>query len=661
MSLILEGVSLAIEGAALVIDCACCFKEGCEALACRFDEDCADAGLNQNSVCFCRAKRCTSNPSCGIDEDCPEGYECVNGLCVPICLGQPCTADGDCHPLCKCIDGGCFLERQLYYCHGDPNDDTAPGECKKGKPEKDLGGPYLSYGLCAASGCEAKFSCNPVAGDCYPDPNGQYEELTECQKACGDVDNDLGRCCESTVCYDADGEVISVTAKCAQQGLGGQPCCGGQMEPIDPNNPAFGEKCENTVPCRKGVCISDEPQPFPSCRTFRQFNSLFDNCDDCPSLGLGPCCYEVDGVATCDMHDKGTCEDVLNGEWKGNNWFTCEDARDPQVDLLLDFACPNCNGKGDCACTGDQYCYGQKCRDCNAPLAVNDQGFVILDQMPIIGDKWEFRSRDCNDGVSTQDQAINIYGQRADGTNDLLVSIDNSDVNSTGLTQWTYDSTECFVALTARMAVGESPAVLCRQKTEGGNREPPVNCNPIPVGEEGECECPGGPDCSEDDESLAQASYSWSPFTDRLPDGLILKVCARQYRTQWWVETSSQTLMIDSGQTNIDGDTCYIGKTSSFQYIRLLAYLSTTGWTDVTDDWVDSTTNADEVFTDLLRAEYYSEDLGPLDPDWCEPSGIDVKEGSFNVYQELYDVGCEKPDPLADCGGANFRFGNPLP
>ena len=42
-----------------------------------------------------------------------------------------------------------------------------------------------------------------------------------------------------------------------------------------------------------------------------------------------------------------------NGEWKGNNWFTCEDARDPQVDLLLDFACPKCNGKGDCACTGD--------------------------------------------------------------------------------------------------------------------------------------------------------------------------------------------------------------------------------------------------------------------------------------------------------------------
>ena len=266
---------------------------------------------------------------------------------MPECRGQPCTGDGDCNDNCVCIEGGCWNQDNVYYCHGDPDDTNADGECKQGVPELSKGGPYLTYGLCAQSGCKSKFSCNPVICDCYPDPAGQYEEISQCQSECCGGTGDLGRCCASKVCYDEDGNVTEVTQQCDECCGGGQPP---DLEPIDPDNPNAGLRCVNTVPCKREDCISEPrlPNGQAGCRTFRQFNTLFDNCDLCATSLLGPCCYEVDGVATCDMHDRGYCEDVLNGEWKGNNWFTCEDARDPDVDLLFDFACPMCNGAADC-------------------------------------------------------------------------------------------------------------------------------------------------------------------------------------------------------------------------------------------------------------------------------------------------------------------------
>jgi hypothetical protein len=369
------------------------------------------------------------------------------------------------------------------------------------------------------------------------------------------------------------------------------------------------------------------------------------------------------------MHDRGQCENVLDGEWKGNNWFDCENARDPDVDLLLDFACPDCNGAGDCSCGGNGYCYGQKCHDCNNPTTVNHLTHVIIDMNPKIGDRWKFRSRDCNGGVSTQDQAIDVYGEKFDGTKQMLTTVDNGQPNSIGLTEWTNNSTECYRFLTARKRVGApDEAQLCAEKTAAGDPAPPVNCRPTPIGTQGECECPGGPNCSGDDDSLANATYSWEPWNRAPPAGLIYNnsECFDSYATEWWVENTNQTLMIETEQTDIDGFPCFQNKSTGFTYIRLLAYLPGTGWTDVTDDWVDSTTNVppDAInagITDLLRYEYYSEDELPFDPEGCEPSGFIEQEGSNGVYQELYDVGCEKPDPLANCGGANFSSENPLP
>ena len=664
MSLVLEGLSLVLEAGGLAIDCVCCIKEKCEAIACVNDVDCDEAGKTPDAECFCRKKNCTSDPACQGDDDCPSGQECVDGICVSVCRGQPCGTDGDCPDNCVCLEGGCWDQQNVYYCHGDPDDSTADGECKQGVPQLSKGGPYLTYSLCAQSGCKSKFSCNPVIGDCYPDAAGTFEDLPTCQTNCGDGD-DQGRCCESKVCYDANGNVTGVTQQCAEKGINGTPCCGGGKEPIDPDNPGAGERCVDTNSCSKKNCISDLPQEPPYCRTFRQFNSLFDDCDLCPTLGLGPCCYEVDGVATCDMHDKGYCTDVLGGTWKGNSWFTCEDARESQVDLLLDFACPDCNGAGDCSCGGNRYCYGQKCHDCNNPTTVSHLSFTRIDTEPKIGDQWKFRSRDCNGGVSTQDQSIDIYGEKHDGSSQLLTTVDNSSTNSIGQTVWTNDSTECYQFLTARKTVGNpDEAQLCAEKTAAGDPWPPVGCEPIQVNSQGECECPGGANCSGDDNDLANATYFWSPLNRPPPEGLIYTdaawPCVSSYRTQWWEEHTSQALMIDTGETDVNGAPCFQSKSSSFTYLRLLAYLPGTGWTDVTDDWIDSTTNANETFTDLLRSEYYSEDELPF-LDECEPSSVKVEEGSAGVYQELYNVGCEKPDPLSNCGGGKFRTENPLP
>ena len=134
MPLVLEGFALAIEGAGLIIDCACCIKEKCEAIACLKDNDCDEAGLSEGATCYCRGKACTSNPSCTGDDDCPDGKVCIDGECLPPCRGQSCEGDDNCPEECVCVDGGCFDPSQIYYCWGDANDPDADGDCKQGVP-----------------------------------------------------------------------------------------------------------------------------------------------------------------------------------------------------------------------------------------------------------------------------------------------------------------------------------------------------------------------------------------------------------------------------------------------------------------------------------------------------------------------------------------------
>ena len=636
MSLVLEGISLVLEAGGLAIDCACCIKEKCEAIVCANDVDCDEAGKTPDAECFCRAKKCTSNPSCVNDDDCPDGQECVDGRCVPICRGQPCGADGDCLDECVCLEGGCWNKDNVYYCHGDPDDSNADGECKKGVPELSKGGPYLTYGLCAQSGCKSKFSCNPVIGDCYPDAAGIFEDLPTCQTNCGDG-TDQGRCCESRVTYDADGNVTNVTQ-------GEADCC---------------------PSCTKDKCVSDKPLPNGQAgeRIFRQFNSLFSNCELCPTVDLGPCCYEKDGRQTCDMHDRGECENVLDGEWKGNNWFDCENARDPDVDLLIDFACPDCNGAGDCACGGNGYCYGQKCRDCNNPTTVDtDAAGTIIDDNPKAGDRWKFRVRSCAGGVSHPEQDIFIFAERPDGTRKLVTTINNKDgdIDSFGRTVWTFDEEGCFSFLVAQKMVGDpDEAQLCMEKEAAGNPLPPAGCEPT----SGQCSCPDEEFDCPDNPDLAYSVRTWGTIVAPPTEWWdwkdnVTEECRSKYVFRWWRDTQGNGLDVLEDCGGFESST-FVDE--YYFYYRLLMWKPGSGWTDVTEEYVVglpyvySNVDAEDIIVpDGLRFENVYRAGG------CDGT-VTEDVGSEGVYQGLAPPPCEIPDLNVNCPARNMQSENPLP
>ena len=678
MSLILEGAALAIEGAALIIDCACCIKELCDKRACLAESDCDEAALQPGAECFCRGNQCTSDPSCVDDLDCPEGYVCVDGRCVPPCRGQECTEDADCPEECICVDGGCFDPSSIYYCWKQVKDEQGNDipdadqeiECNKGKPTPPMytsaGGPYLSYALCAATGCGAKFECNPVIGDCYPDPSGMYEEFSECQAACGDG-SDLGRCCKSEVCYDADGNVTDVTSTC-------DDCCGGTPVPIDPDVPGLGERCDNTTPCAKTQCISDGPITFPGCRTFRQFNTLYRDCDLCPTDAVGPCCHEdtnpdsaTFGQDICTLQDEKYCTEILDGDFKGSTWWTCTDSR---TDLGRDFACPNCNGSGDCACEADQFCFSNRCNDCENPNANPTQEGKItavrfdrkagIDGDPRLYRVYYFRVLTCpgQSPVDFKREPVAIYGRNVltPAEDSLLLIVDNDPdrVDSRGYTSYTDD--ECYISISAQKMDGTPAEIgLCYYWQD--RSMPTGDC---PWDEMGySCECLGDPafacpNCHQNPD-LESESYTWEVITPQMTppqEGACFEVnpCAtdafKDATKAWFRETWSYVWAGD-----FDANT-YVRVRE-----RLIALMPDGKPQDVTDEWV--TGKPVGVYSDCLVRSSSSV---------CE----DVDEFGEPVCQECVGSDCESPlgieppaappDPLGICTlSRKLNDPNPLP
>ena len=336
MSLATQGLNLIREGFALAIDCACCIAEQCDNIPCVSSRECQEAGLVPDATCKCLQGQCTSL-DCLTDEDCPEGYYCLDGVCVPNCTGEPCTEDFDCNDGCVCAGGQCFPASDMVYCQRDPDDLEADPRCRFGRPSDPsliVGGPFTSYGICCFVGCDCKYICNPVSYACDPNPDGEYGSQSECEGACGDPD-DLGRCCQSVVDYDENGKAISY-----------------ETGPAD------------VCPSTREWCKSDPPVEPPGQRTFRSFNPLFDNCDLCPVNAQGPCC--LDGECKMGL-DRLECEDA-GGEFKGDSWIDCETPRDPSVGQFFDYACPGCNGQGDCACEDNEFCDGMACSECGDNL-----------------------------------------------------------------------------------------------------------------------------------------------------------------------------------------------------------------------------------------------------------------------------------------------------
>ena len=681
MALIVEGFALAIEGIALVIDCACCIRDGCDLRFCVTENDCDDAAIQPGVECFCRGKRCTSDPSCVDDDDCPDGLVCVDGRCLPPCRGQECTEDADCPEECVCIENGCFDPDQVYYCWKQVQDaqgnpipvEDQEVECKQGVPTPPMyssaGGPYLSYALCASTGCDARFECNPVVGDCFPDPLGPYESFTECQAACGDG-GDLGRCCASTVCYDAEGNVESVSSTC-------DDCCGGQKVPIDPDNPGLGERCDNTSPCRKSQCVSDRLEdllPYPLCRTFRQFNTLFRDCDLCPTDAVGPCCHEdkepasaTFGKDICTLQEEAYCTEILEGEFKGNSWWTCTE---PRTDIGQDFACPNCNGFGDCSCEEGEFCFANRCNSCQNPNAnptktgtiteVRFDEYTGIDPDPQLYRKYYFRVLTCQ-GQNPEDykrEPVVIYGrhiERPDQLDQLLI-VDNDpdEVDSRGYT--IYQDEECYLEILAKKPDGTPPRIgLCYFW-----QDPPVINGICPWDQMAyTCECQSDPafECPNchPEAGLEFESYNWKVITPQeIPpqEGACFEVnpCARRWFDRstkaWFRETWSYVW-----PGNFDAN--------SFERVRdrLIVLMPDGTLQDVTDEWVTGKTVG--VYSDCLVRSRYSicddvDEFGEPICDNCEGSECESPLG----------IGppAAPPDPLGICTvNRNLNDPNPLP
>ena len=688
MSLILEGFALAIEGAALVIDCACCIKELCDRRACLTDNDCDEAALQPGAECFCRGNKCTSNPACVDDDDCPDGLVCVDGRCVPPCRGQECTGDADCPEGCVCIESGCWDPELVYYCwkqvqdeQGNPIPDADQEvQCKQGVPTPPMyssaGGPYLSYALCAATGCDSMFSCNTVVGDCYPDPLGPYDSFSDCQAACGEG-GDLGRCCKSTVCYDAEGNVESVSSTC-------DDCCGGQKVPIDPDFPGLGERCDNTSLCRKSDCISDDPIAFPGCRTFRQFNTLFRDCDLCPTDAVGPCCHEdtnpesaTFGKDICTLQDEAYCTEILNGDFKGNMWWTCTE---PRTDIGQDFACPNCNGNGDCSCEEGEFCFANRCNSCENPndnptktgtvTEVRFDDYTTIDPDPQLYRKYYFRVLTCQGQVveDLRREPVVIYGRNINTPDrlDQLIIVDNDPniVDSRGYT--TYEDEECYLEIVAKKPDGTPPRIgLCYFW-----QDPPV-INGICQYEPYTCECNTGepdfecPNCQIPPDILLYETYNWAEITPQqgIPqEGQCFTVngCAQRWfnlSTKKWFRETWEYCFFDE---NTGAETTY-----SRRRDRLIVLMPDGTLQDKTDEWVTGlpvrANNVD--YSDCLIRGYgdkclvYNEEEGGCEVNQTE-NGSDVTTDEYGGYAPP----AAPPDPLGNCIiNRNLTDPNPLP
>jgi len=70
---------------------------------CERDSDCPPGYECVDGICV----PIVVPPECERDSDCPAGYECVDGICVPIVVPPECYTDGDCPPGYECVDGIC--------------------------------------------------------------------------------------------------------------------------------------------------------------------------------------------------------------------------------------------------------------------------------------------------------------------------------------------------------------------------------------------------------------------------------------------------------------------------------------------------------------------------------------------------------------------------
>ncbi len=439
------------EGERCDADGRTCLPTGCLA-----DEDCGDARVCDNGVCYsgCRSddacqgdNACLPGDQCGCAgfEDCAGGEACFQGRCAPSCLedndcapglichpGQqvcvpPCAQNADCEVpgqnlVCDQLQGLCIEAP----CAGD--EDCAPGEyCDSDAALCEVG--------CRVGDCPQGERCDVdvrvcVAGcrddlDCAP---GFYcDGQGDCVEGCRNDDE----CAPGLQCLDLDGRFQCAAPPCADDNeCGGDQFCGPDPNSprdvcldgcrVEPDNCPEGQICDPMArQCVQELCQGDQdcgPDQFCDLDTGLCVGVDCVNDLDCPAQQFcdtdqfPPACVDGCRLGECPQGqacsplnrvcvevgclDDGDCD---NGEF-------C--AVDPQT---LETSCQaGCQVDPD-SCPGDQIC-NVLLRVCQAFICPDDDacgpGRICTDQVCDAGCRDD---ADCPDNRSC-DQQTNTCG-----------------------------------------------------------------------------------------------------------------------------------------------------------------------------------------------------------------------------------------------------------
>ena len=322
----------------------------------------------------CVDGKCIPQIGCNPNRPCPTGYECVGGICRQVCddstndcpTGFDCW-NGHCFPECpsegcpeghKCIGGHCI---PITGC-SDENDCPTGYDCFNGicLPSCDgtpcpLGTTCID-GICLPDGCNNTDDCPDGFicwdGKCYPQlicdenrpcPDG-YECLNgTCVQSCTPPDGTQGPCPDGYVCVDPDGVCLKECTD-GDDCPPGTICVDGICVPIFNCDRPGG--CPDGYECFGGICL-------PTCP-----NGSNDECPADHKCDDGVCKTECDVSNPCPIGFvcvDGFCEAI------GRPDGPCEgDDNCPEGFECVDGFCRRICAEGG-ACPPGYICMGGNC------------------------------------------------------------------------------------------------------------------------------------------------------------------------------------------------------------------------------------------------------------------------------------------------------------
>jgi hypothetical protein len=294
---------------------------------CTSSNDCAGDLVCNSGVCL----QPEQQVSCLVDEQCPEGFECLNGVCSDGNEPPPeCTDANPCGKGFSCVKGHCVDNGGTDLCQND--DDCKDGEaCEAGQCVETAGPECTDNEGCESGNCDVK------AGVCL---GAICEEDGDCLE--GTCDLDSGTCtlpdpgceidddCKSGLCDSGTGECIENAIDCEGDG---------ECDDEDPctDDSCQEGKCKNVHAAHEGCCLS---------------------ADDCEVSGL---CEEascvdfacvIEPIADC-CSDPTQCDD---GNPMTSDLCTEGVCKNPGIDCVFDADCDDGNPCSIDTCPSSHQC-----------------------------------------------------------------------------------------------------------------------------------------------------------------------------------------------------------------------------------------------------------------------------------------------------------------